>query len=95
MYQTVYKTKSLSALWTICRKLGLSLYLNKKTARHHQGEAPCDHVIAVPGTRLEIGVNYENGNYSLQADFYRVEGKTLRRAVEKIISLLKEEKWKK
>ena len=80
------KVKDLSVLNQACTRLGLEFIRGKKQFKWYGKDAPCDHVIKVPGADYEIGVVRQNGSYELNCDFY--DG-NIERAVGRKAGLLK------
>jgi hypothetical protein len=81
------EVKDLGIFGQACSRLGLRLIRGRKTFRWYGQEAPCDHVVRVPGADYEIGVIHKNGSYELNCDFY---DKNLEKALGKTGGLLKQ-----
>jgi hypothetical protein len=72
------EVKDLSVLGQACTRLGLELIRGQQQFKWYGRNAPCAHVIKVPGADYEIGVVRKNGSYELNCDFYD-------RSLEKVI----------
>ena len=64
------EVKDLVMLSQACASLGLTLIRDRNQFRWYGKDAPCDHVIKVPGAMYEIGVVKQKGSYELNCDFY-------------------------
>ena len=64
------EVKDLVMLSQACASLGLTLIRDRNQFRWYGKDAPCDHVIKVPGAMYEIGVVRQKGSYELNCDFY-------------------------
>jgi hypothetical protein len=64
------EVKDLVMLSQACASLGLTLIRDRNQFRWYGKDAPCDHVIKVPGAMYEIGVVRQKGSYVLNCDFY-------------------------
>lgn len=62
--------KSLEDLKGACERLGLVFKENQKTFIWYSGQSSCDHAIAIPDARYEIGVIHKDGKYELQLDYF-------------------------
>ena len=89
MVKLKLKINSLESLKKIVEQLGYVFCEGQTKAKYYGGNtAKCSHVIKVPGTNHEIAIiDNEDGTYTLQADFYGIEGKVLKEAYEKIEQL--------
>ena len=64
------EVKDLAVLSQACTRLGMEFIRGQKQFKWYGKDAPCDHVIKVPGADYEIGVVRTNGRYELQCDFF-------------------------
>ena len=64
------EVKDLGVLGQACNRLGIKLVRGKTRFKWYGKDAPCDHVIEVPGAEYEIGVVKHNNGYGLNCDFY-------------------------
>ena len=64
------EVKDLGVLSQACTRLGIKLVRGKTHFKWYGKNAPCDHVIEVPGAQYEIGVVNCKGAYELNCDFY-------------------------
>ena len=72
------EVKDLAVLSQASTRLGLEFIRGRKQFRWYGKEAPCDHIIKVPGAEYEIGVVKDKHKYELNCDFYD-------RSIEKVI----------
>jgi hypothetical protein len=64
------EVKDLAVLSHACTQLGLELIRGKNRFKWYGKNAPCDHVIKVPGAAYEIGVVKDKHHYELNCDYY-------------------------
>jgi hypothetical protein len=64
------EVKDLAVLSQACTRLGMEFIRGQKQFKWYGKDAPCDHVIKVPGADYEIGVVKEKHRYALNCDFY-------------------------
>ena len=81
------EVKDLAVLSQACARLGLTLIKGRKQFKWYGKDAPCDHVIKVPGANYEIGVVKDKQRYELNCDFY--DG-NIEKAVGRQAGLLKQ-----
>jgi len=82
--------KDLESLGTACRRLGIELVRGQKTATYYgHNKVNCEHAIRVPSSAHEIAIiKNADGTYSLQADFYGLEGEKIRKLCGSNLGLL-------
>ena len=64
------EVKDLAVLSQACTRLGLEFIRGQKQFKWYEKDAPCEHVINVPGADYEIGVVKDDHRYELNCDFY-------------------------
>jgi hypothetical protein len=64
------EVKDLAVLSQACTRLGLEFIKGQKRFKWYGKDAPCDHIIKVPGAEYEIGVVKDKHRYELNCDFY-------------------------
>ena len=70
--------KDLETLRQACSRIELEFVQGQKSFKWYGKDAPCDHVIQVPGASYQIGVTKNDAGYELGCDFYD-------RNIEKVI----------